>query len=55
VDEGVSGRFGVKTTNKGLMGRGGCGNRFGEGGKEGVEGDTVEQNLVLAIGAAVAD
>jgi hypothetical protein len=37
------------------MGRGGCGNRFSEGGKEGVDGDTVQQNLVLAISAAVAD
>ena len=84
VDKGVSERFGVKATNKGLTTRAGaplglargkkavdtpllrsgqeglivlreCGNKFSDGEKEGLDGDTVQQNLVLAISAAVAD
>ena len=33
---------------------GACGNRFSGGEKEGLNGDTVQQNLFLAIAAAVA-
>ena len=32
---------------------GACGNRFSGGEKEGLNGDTVQQNLFLAIAAAV--
>jgi hypothetical protein len=70
VDKGVSGRFGVplglargkkavdtprlRSGQEGLMAPGDCGNRFSGGEKEGVEGDTVQQNLVLAMAAFVA-
>ena len=40
VDKGVSGRFGVKALDKGLMAPGDCGNRFSGGEKEGLDGDT---------------
>jgi hypothetical protein len=45
VDKGVSARLGVKAVDKGLMALGDCGNRFSGGETEGVDGDTVQQNL----------
>ena len=55
VDKGVSGRFGVKAVDKGLMGLGGCGNRFSGGDRYGLDGDTVQQTLCSAITGAAAD
>jgi hypothetical protein len=37
------------------MALGDCGNKFSGGEKEGLDGDTVQQNLVLALTAAVAE
>jgi hypothetical protein len=54
VDKGVSERFGVKAVDKGLMELGDCGNRFSGGEKEGLDGDTVQQSLVLSMAAFVA-
>jgi hypothetical protein len=53
VDKGVSERFGVKAVDKELMAPGDCGNRFGGGEKEGLDGDTVQQNLALGFAASV--
>jgi hypothetical protein len=55
VDKRVSGRFSVKAVDEGLMGLGDCGNKFSGGEKEGLDGDTVQQNLVSAISSGVAD
>ena len=54
ADKGVSERFRVKAVDKGLMALGDCGNRFSGGEKEGLDGDTVQQNLVLSMAAFVA-
>jgi hypothetical protein len=54
VDKGVSGRFGAKAVDKGLIALGSCGNKSSGGEKGGLNGDTVRQNLALAIAATVA-
>ena len=57
VDKGLTARIGVplglarrkKVVGKGLVAPGDCGDRFSGGEKEGLDGDTVQQNLVLRL------
>ena len=39
----------LRSGQEGLMALGDCGNRFSGGEKEGLDGDTVQQNLVLSM------
>jgi hypothetical protein len=57
VDKGLTARVGVplglargkKAVDTGLMAPGDCGDKFSGGEKEGLDGDTVQQNLVLRL------
>src|ERR1700732_2834681 len=48
-DKVVSERFGVKAVDKGVMAAGDCGDKFSGEEKEALDGDTVQQNLVLGF------